>query len=93
MPTSTGLTIPISILLIPFGLFLIFYVFYSIFNIYHLLRFGVYNFGLYALTALFTLGTIFLLSLSAFFLWRYDWSQPISFDNFLEAEESVFPGL
>lgn len=93
MPLETGFTIPLSVLLIPLGLFLIFYVFYSIFNVYHLLRFGVYGFGLYLITTLFVLGTIFLLSLSSFFLLRYDWSAPIQLDPLLDVSDTTLPGI
>lgn len=93
MPVSSGIVIPISILLLPLLLFLLLYIFYSIFNVYHLLRFGVYGFDLYIISAVFMLGTIALLGTSAFFLMRYDWGTPIRIDQLLEVEESTFPGL
>lgn len=93
MPLSSGFTLPISIILIPLGVFLIFYLFYSVFNIYHLLRFGVYGFGLYLISSFFVLGTIGLLALSGFYLSAYDWNAPIAFQNILEVNESNLPGL
>jgi len=93
MPFSSGVTIPVSILLIPFGIFLIFYIFYSIFNVYHLLRFGVYGFGLYIISFLFVLGTLGMVGTSTYLLLKYDWSTPIQVDQFLEIDKDVFPGL
>jgi len=89
MPLETGFVIPISVLLIPLGIFLLFYIFYSTFNIYHLLRFGVYNFSLYVIATVFALGSIFLIGLSLFFLLKFDWNAPISFNDFVGTDTEL----
>jgi hypothetical protein len=76
------ISLPIGILLAVFAAYMIFYVLYGLFNIYHLLRYGVYGFGLYLLLAIFTGGTIILVSGSIFWLMEYDWTTTISLQNF-----------
>jgi len=76
------ISLPIGILLAVFAAYMIFYVLYGLFNIYHILRYGVYGFGLYLLLAIFTGGTIILVSGSIFWLMEYDWTTTISLQNF-----------
>jgi hypothetical protein len=90
MLTFANFSFPISLLLIPLGIFMLFYLFYSIFNIYHLLRFGVYGFGLYIIATIFTLGTIFFIGTTGFLLIRYDWNAPVVLGEIFQIEETDF---
>ncbi|MBI2475609.1 hypothetical protein HYV69_04300 [Candidatus Uhrbacteria bacterium] len=77
-------SVPVSIFLIPYGLYMAVFIFYCFFNIYHLIRYGLYGFGLYIIITIFAGGTILLVSGSIFILKEYDWSQPIFLNNIIE---------
>ena len=86
--------IPISVILIPFGIFMVLYILYSIFNIYHLIKYGIYGFGLYLLTTVFTGGAIILIVLSANFLFGYNWDANFSLDLIFGGQSnSIFTTL
>lgn len=88
------INVPIAVFLIVYGAYMLFYVLYSLFNIYHLIRYGVYGFGLYLIVAMFTGGTIILVSASVFLLAQYDWTRPLSLDNAVEFYNAdLFPAL
>lgn len=84
-------SIPVGVFLLVFAAYMVFYILYSLFNIYHLLRYGVFGFGLYLLVAIFTGGTIILVSGSIFWLMEYDWTLPISLQSILNlGNDDVF---
>jgi hypothetical protein len=89
------LSIPIVVLLIPYGLFVLFYTIYALFNIYHLMRFGVYNLGSYLIITIFLGGTVFLFGASFMLLAPYDWFALWSMTDIFQANLSTdyFPGL
>jgi len=70
--------VPLSVLLIPYGLFMLIFFLYSIFNVYHLMRFGIYGHSLYIIVILFLMGSVVLSGISAFGLLQYDWSINLS---------------
>lgn len=85
---------PISLLLIPFGIFFLLFLIYSTFNIYHLLRFGVFGYGLYFISTVYILGTVILVSLTIFYLLTFDWTASISFSELLGGfNQDIFPSL
>jgi hypothetical protein len=89
-----SISIPVAVLLIVYGSYMLFYILYSVFNVYHLIRYGVKGFGLYLIVTAFTGGTIILIGASVFLLLNYDWSIPISLSNAVEYyNEDLFPGL
>ena len=80
----SSLSLSVSWLLLPLGIFFLVFVLYSLFNLYHLFRFGVYNFGLYIISTIYILGTVFLVSLAIFITLDIDWTASISLKNFFE---------
>jgi hypothetical protein len=92
--TQAAMGIPLWIILIPFGIFLIVFFIYSAFNFYHLIRFGVYSYGLYLIATLYLLVVIGILSVAVFFLMGYDFSSAISFETlFGSSAGKIIPGL
>ena len=70
---NISLNIPLIILLIPFGIFVLFYFFYSFFNVYHLLRFGIYGYGAFFIILIYGGVSVFLLGTIFYTLGQYDW--------------------
>ncbi len=70
--------IPVWYVLVVYALFLVVFTTYTGFNLYHLLRFGAKGPGLYAILALFLVGTVLLVGLTVALLAPYDWSATIS---------------
>lgn len=80
--TIASLEMPLSVFLLPFGLFLLFYVFYSFFNVYHLVKFGIYGFGAFLIVTVYAGVSIFLLGAIFSVIGLYDWSIPFSLSDF-----------
>lgn len=81
MPFSLAdLTIPVTIFLGAYGLFLSFYVLYGLFNLIHLMEYGRVGAPLFLIIIGFLGGTILLVSGSIFWLLHYDltYSLPVS---------------
>ena len=79
MPFSlAGVFVPVWAFLVVYALFLSVFLLYTAFNLYHLLRFGTTSLGLYAVTGLFTAGTILLVGVTLILLMPYDWTATIS---------------
>jgi len=87
-----SLSLPLSWLLFPLGIFFITFVVYSLFNMYHLFRFGVYNFGLYIISTVYVLGTACLISMAAWIIVDLDWSMALSLGTFFEKySQTILP--
>ena len=78
MDSFAGISFPIGLVLIPFGLFAAVYVFYSAFNLFHLLRFGVSGPVLNLIATVYAFGSIVLLLTTIVSLSRYDFSVSVS---------------
>lgn len=78
-----SLTLPLWLLLIPFGIFILFFILYAFFNIYHLLRFATYTFGSYLLTTIFIGGAVIISAVSYLYLSSYDWTITWTFTDLL----------
>lgn len=90
MPFSlSSVAIPIWVLLIVYGAFLVFFLLYTAFNLYHLLRFGTYGIGLYAVIATFSFGTVCILAASYFILAPLDWTVTVPVASLFQGSESV----
>lgn len=68
------INLPLWLLLIPFGVFILFFILYAFFNIYHLLRFATYTFGSYLLATVFIGGAVIISAVSYLYLSPYDWT-------------------
>lgn len=75
------MNIPVSILLIPYALFVLFFLFYGAFNLYHLVRFAVPSVRLYMLMTVFLCGGAALLMASILALTNFDWSSTLAFGS------------
>jgi hypothetical protein len=85
---------PISVFLIPFGIFMFLYILYSLFNIYHLIRYGIFGKGLYFLITIFSAGAILLSAGSIFILLGFDWGTSIGLQEASNLyNNNVIPGL
>ena len=82
MPSFADISFPIGVVLIPFALFAVFYAGYGFFNIYNLLRYGVAGAALKGFTALYGIGSLFLLGLVLAALLRYDLTYTVSLSSF-----------
>lgn len=89
---GTDLVLPMTVLLIPFGLFLAFYILYSLFNLYHLLRFGLEGVPLFLITIVFIGGSVVLIAGTIFALAGYDWSGELSLTDTLNewSQQNIF---
>jgi hypothetical protein len=87
--------LPLWLLLVLFGLYMLVFFTYTAFNLYHLLRFGTYGIGLYSITALFLVGTVALVAVSVLLLVPYDWSLSLSVSDFFgrHGSDQFFPGF
>lgn len=91
MPFSIPeLSIPVAIFLVLFGLFLLFYVVYALFNVAHLVEYGRTGSPLWGIVFVFTIGTIFLLIASVFWLLRYDFFYSIPVSEILHPLSRLF---
>ncbi|HCB56308.1 TPA: hypothetical protein DEP26_05090 [Candidatus Uhrbacteria bacterium] len=94
MDIFQSLSFPLWFVLIPFVLFFALFLIYNIFNMYHLLRFGVFGFGLYLITTIYTLGTFLLVCVAFFILVQYDWTTSVDLGQLLAGySDSIFPTL
>jgi len=71
------LSIPISLLLIPYGLFFAFFLFYATFNTLQLLKFGVRSFQSWLILALFIGLSILVVIMTILRLYAIDWTSNI----------------
>ncbi len=69
--------IPLFVLLIPYGLFLLIFLFFALVNLFHLLRFSPLNLLTFFATFLFLAGTTLILTTSYNYLITINWSQVI----------------
>lgn len=76
--------IPVWYLLVVYALFLAVFTLYTGFNLYHLLRFGTKGVGLYAIVAIFLVGSALLVGTSVALLAPYDWSATVSPSDLLQ---------
>ena len=81
---TTSFSLPLAIILIPYGLFLLFILLYSSFTLYHLLRFGVLSRQLIIVIATYIIGCLFILIISGSFLLTFDWDTPLTFTEFTQ---------
>lgn len=87
------MTLPLYLILLPYGLILAIFVLFSLFNIFHLVHYGFWKFS----SALFVLCYLFVNA--AWLLWTYqaladiDWSMPITqiSDTIDFGPESILP--
>ncbi len=70
---------PLALLLIPYGLFLLCFFIFSFFALAHLFIFGEKNFTTFLATFLFIAGSVLVLNTSWNFLVTIDWKEPIAF--------------
>ncbi len=71
------MSIPLSLLFIPYGLFLVFFVIMSLVYLYHLLRYGAGHMGTYIFIILYVVATVAVISIAAGYLTTIDWSSAI----------------
>ena len=78
-------SIPISIFVIPYLLFVGLTIVLLFFNMHHLRRFGVKGVRAQLLALCFSVGTVILLGVSGIFLSRFDWSQTIDINSIMQS--------
>lgn len=76
-----ALSFPIGFVLIPFGLFLLFYALYALFNLRNLFLAGVPGPGVFAVCALFIVGSFGLFGSALYAFSTYDLASPVQFDG------------
>lgn len=70
---------PLSVLLIPLGFFLIMFIVFAISAFYHVIRFDLLSATSLLMTTLFVIGTLFIFTFSISHMRRINWNQKISF--------------
>ena len=73
---------PLSILLIPFFIFLIAFVVFALSAIFHIIRFELLNITTILITIIFGLGTFFIASMSYSYMTNINWQEQITFNVF-----------
>jgi len=71
------MTINLSILLIPYFIFLAFWLLFSLISIYHMLRYGFKGFVTPIIVVAYCALSFFILSTSAMYLYELDWNQEL----------------
>ena len=82
--SPTVFSVPLAVLLIPFGFFAILYLVYTFFNLYHLVRYGIANMKLNILIGFYSLGSFLIMAAVIIMLAQYDWSQSISLTDIID---------
>lgn len=72
------MTFKLSILLIPYLLFLFLWLFFSLVAVYHMIKFGFKNFTTFFTTFIFVAVSLVLLVVSYNFLIQIDWDTSVS---------------
>ncbi|HRH32612.1 MAG TPA: hypothetical protein PK720_00450 [bacterium] len=72
------MTFPLSLLLIPYGFFLIIWGFLSLVGFYHIARYGGRHVSTFILGLVYFLGCVTLLQVSYMYLAPIDWNQSIT---------------
>jgi len=72
----------LSLLLIPFFLFLFAFALFAISAIFHIIKFELLNFVTIFATIIFGVGTLFIATISASYISKIDWQERITFDAF-----------
>lgn len=76
------MTFPSSLLLIPYGLFMLAFAVFALINFYNLLKYGGFTFAGFFAVFLFIAGVSFVFFLTYINLSGFDWNTPILFfDN------------
>lgn len=69
--------LPLTILLIPYGIVLFFVAFFSLINIYHLVHYGATTKSSFAVTFLYLAGIVCILAATSWALAGTNWSEPL----------------
>ncbi|MCG2700844.1 hypothetical protein L6267_01610 [Candidatus Parcubacteria bacterium] len=72
------MTFKLSILLIPYLLFLLLWLIFSLVAVYHMIKFGFKNFTTFFTTFIFVAVSLALLAVSYSFLIQIDWNASVS---------------
>ncbi|MBU4375157.1 hypothetical protein KKH38_01490 [Patescibacteria group bacterium] len=81
------MTFKLSILLIPYLLFLLLWLIFSLVAVYHMIKFGFKNFTTFFTTFIFAAVSLALLAVSYSFLMQIDWDTQITiFENAFNAK-------
>ncbi|MBA3047872.1 hypothetical protein KKC83_00275 [Patescibacteria group bacterium] len=81
------MTFKLSILLIPYLLFLLLWLIFSLVAVYHMIKFGFKNFTTFFTTFIFVAVSLALLAVSYSFLMQIDWDTQITiFENAFNAK-------
>ncbi len=75
--------LPISLLLIPYALFVGLQLIFLSFNVHHLRRFGVKGMRAHAIALGISVCTLLIVGSSAIYLSRFDWGQTIDLNNIM----------
>lgn len=68
---------PLSVILIPYGLLVLIFAIFALVSLFHLIRYGSLTFFSFFVTFIFLAGTVLILYSTAFLLVDTDWSIPI----------------